>query len=98
MEDDKRTVAAVKAAVYYRNYRRARDRALVKLAQANQEEYFRLLEEERARDESEGKTWGRVGTTIIPPSNTRIGKSAQSNRSKQTIRNKGSKGNDGGEA
>ena len=98
MEEDKRTIAAVKAAVYYRNYRRARDRALVKLAQANQEEYFRLLEEERARDESEGKTWGRVGATIIPPGNTRIRESAQSNKPKQTSRNKSNKSYDGGEA
>lgn len=83
MEDDKRTLAAVKQAVYFRNYRRARDRALVKLAQANREEYFRLLEEERARDESEGKTWGRIGTTIVPPSNTRVRPSTYPDKSEQ---------------
>lgn len=83
MEEDKRTIAAVKQAVYFRNYRRARDRALVKLAQANREEYFRLLEEERARDEAEGKTWGRIGTTIVPPSNARIRPSAYPGESEQ---------------
>jgi len=72
MEEDKRTIAAVKQAVYFRNYRRARDRALVKLAQANREEYFRLLEEERARDEAEGKTWTSSGTSIVPPDDDRV--------------------------
>lgn len=55
--DDKRMLAAAKQAVYYRNYRRARDRALVRLAQAYPDEYAKLLEEEKERDDREGKTW-----------------------------------------
>jgi hypothetical protein len=95
--EDKRTLAAVKQAVYFRNYRRARDRALVKLAQANREEYFRLLEEERARDEAEGKTWGRVGITIVPPTNARIRPSAYPSESEQTSGDESQTRNDEGE-
>ena len=40
-----------------RNYRRARDRALAKLANAHREEYLELLEHERIRDVKEGKAW-----------------------------------------
>ena len=57
MSDDKRLASAAKQAVYYRNYRRARDRALVKLAQAYPEAYKELLEKEKVSDEQEGKTW-----------------------------------------
>lgn len=71
-EDKARTLAAVKQSVYYRNYRRARDRALVRLAQAHPEDYRTLFEEERARDESEGKTWTSSGTSIIPPDDGRV--------------------------
>lgn len=94
MGEDKRTLAAVKQAVYFRNYRRARDRALVRLAQANREEYSRLLEEERARDEAEGKTWGRVGITIVPPGSAKSGPSAYTSESKQASGDKGSTRND----
>ena len=48
---NKRRVAAAKnMAVRQRNYRRARDRALVRLAQAYPETYKELLELEKARD------------------------------------------------
>lgn len=56
---------AVKQAVYYRNYRRARDRALVRLAQANPAQYKVFLQEERERDNQEGKTWANLaGDTL----------------------------------
>jgi hypothetical protein len=54
---DKRREYAARQAVYYRNYRRARDRAFVRLAQAYPDHYKELFEEERARDEANGKTW-----------------------------------------
>jgi hypothetical protein len=67
MENEKRLASAAKQAVYYRNYRRARDRALVKLAQVYPEAYKELLEKERVNDEQEGKTWLDLnGTTINP--------------------------------
>ena len=71
-EDKARTLAAVKQSVYYRNYRRARDRALVRLAQAHPDDYRTLFEEERARDEAEGKAWTSNGTSIVPPDDARV--------------------------
>ena len=67
MSDDKRMASAAKAAVYYRNYRRARDRALIKLSHLHPEEYKELLEKEKVSDEQEGKTWIDLnGTTTSP--------------------------------
>ena len=73
MEEDKRVVAAVKQSVYYRNYRRARERALVRLAQAHSEDYRIFLAEERAKDEANNKKWTSSGTTIITPDMDRSG-------------------------
>ena len=67
MENEKRLASAAKQAVYYRNYRRARDRALVKLAQAYPEAYKELLDKEKVSDEQEGKTWIDLnGATVSP--------------------------------
>ena len=46
-----------KQAIHYRNYRRARDRALVRLAQLYPDTYKQLLVTERNLDEQEGKKW-----------------------------------------
>jgi predicted transcriptional regulator len=46
-----------KQAIAYRNYRRARDRALVRLSHLYADEYRQLLVEERELDEQEGKKW-----------------------------------------
>jgi len=46
-----------KQVIHYRNYRRARDKALVRLAHLYPETYKQLLEEQRRFDEQEGKTW-----------------------------------------
>ena len=43
--------------VHYRNYRRARDRALVRLAHLYPDTYKQLLDEQRSFDEQEGKIW-----------------------------------------
>lgn len=67
MDNEKRLASAAKQAVYYRNYRRARDRALVKLAQAYPEAYKELLEKEKVSDEQEGKAWIDLnGATVSP--------------------------------
>jgi hypothetical protein len=50
-----------KQAIYYRNYRRARDRALVRLSHLYPDIYKDLLEEEREIDEQEGTVWSLVG-------------------------------------
>ena len=54
---DKRKASAERLAVSVRNYQRIRGRALARLAQENPDRYKELLEEERAKDEAEGKSW-----------------------------------------
>jgi hypothetical protein len=54
---EKRLKAAASQAVSYRNYRRARDRALVRLANAYPDDYKELLEQEKAIDETQGRKW-----------------------------------------
>jgi hypothetical protein len=46
-----------KQAITYRNYRRARDRALVRLSHTYPDTYKQLLAIERTFDEQEGKKW-----------------------------------------
>jgi hypothetical protein len=55
--ENKRLMAAAKYAVWQRNYRRARERALTRLAQAYPNEYKIYLEEEKENDYTQGKTW-----------------------------------------
>ena len=61
MESEKvfrrRLAAAENMAVRQRNYRRARDRALARLAQAHKGEYLDYLAEEKKKDEQAGKRW-----------------------------------------
>jgi hypothetical protein len=57
---NKRVESALTQAVYQRNYRRARDRALTRLAQLYPNQYKDLLEEEKERDELEGKRWTSI--------------------------------------
>ena len=55
-----------KQSIHYRNYRRARDRALVRLSHLYADEYKQLLVEERELDELEGKKWiGVVDNTRL---------------------------------
>lgn len=64
----KRKKYGEKYALWLRNYQRQRARALTRLAQENPDRYQELLEEERIRDEAEGKTWldlsGRTRSTM----------------------------------
>jgi hypothetical protein len=53
----KRVEGAKRMAVRQRNYRRARDRALTRLAQAYPETYKELLELEKVSDETTGAKW-----------------------------------------
>ena len=57
VEVERRIDTATKQAIRQRNYRRVRDRALTRLSALHKEEYLTLLEEERARDEAQGKVW-----------------------------------------
>ena len=54
---ERRTEVAKRLAVTRRNYRRVRDRALRRLANLYPDQYQQLLQEERERDEQEGKVW-----------------------------------------
>jgi hypothetical protein len=66
---EKRIKSAASQAVSYRNYRRARERALTRLAQAYPDEYKQYLQEEKARDEETKKKWlditGNTSTAVV---------------------------------
>ncbi len=63
---ERRIATAKNMAVRQRNYRRARDRALVKLAQLYPDTYKGLLEREKANDEAQGRKWIDIdGNTSI---------------------------------
>ena len=57
---EQRLESAKRRAVGQRNYRRARDRALRKLGNKFPEIYKEFLEEERLKDEQEGKVWSSI--------------------------------------
>ena len=67
MEDaSRRTQTATRKAIRDRNYRRARDRALVRLAHLYPDTYKQLLEMEKIEDEKQGKNWISIdGTTVL---------------------------------
>jgi len=54
---NRRMATAAKQAIHNRNYRRARDRAMTKLAHLYPDTYKQLLGIEKAIDEQEGKNW-----------------------------------------
>ena len=101
MEDDliRRQETALRQAIRQRNYRRIRDRALARLKNLYPDVYLELLEEERKRDETEGKAWldlsGRTKRSLDSAS-------SPNRRSKvpirQTDRDNLKEGNYGGEA
>ena len=92
---EKRIKAAVNQAVYYRNYRRVRDRALTRLAAAYPQDYKELLEQEKAIDETQGRKWididGTTNSVGIRPTIAPIGGGQASNGGKN-------QGDNGGEA
>ena len=88
-----------KQAIHYRNYRRARDRALVRLSHLYPNVYRDLLLEEKERDEDEGKNWvarnTRVSVTMGVRSRPTRNKGRATKRPKRSRKNKG---NNGGKA
>jgi hypothetical protein len=92
---ERRMVAAKNMAVRQRNYRRARDRALTRLAQAYPDDYKELLGQEKAIDEAQGRKWididGTTNTVGIRPAITSIAGVQASNGGKN-------QGDNGGEA
>ena len=57
MKNTQRLKSAADQAVRQRNYRRARERALTRLANTYPEVYRSFLEEEKIADEEMGKKW-----------------------------------------
>ena len=92
---ERRLLAAANMAVRQRNYRRARDRALVKLAQLYPEAYKELLEREKANDEAQGRKWLDIdGTTTGMDIRSTTTVNAQANTSNHSS----NEGHNGGEA
>jgi predicted RNase H-like nuclease (RuvC/YqgF family) len=100
MENDKRLRGAANQAVRQRNYRRARDRALVRLAHLYPDTYKQLLEMEKKTDEQEGKTWLDLDGNTIPVVGVRV-RTADGRGApvlKDSLDKSTDEGNDGGEA
>lgn len=98
MTDDvaRRIATANNIAVRQRNYRRARDRALARLANAYPDDYKELLEQERANDERMGKIWVDIaGNTITSTMGTRTDSSITRPQASNNSKNQG---DNGGEA
>lgn len=99
--ENKRVESATRQAVAQRNYRRCRDRALTKLARLYPNQYKDLLEEEKKRDELEGKRWSSLadspvfGIDYTPPHRSRATTTEGSSRGDGA---ETSPRNDGGEA
>jgi len=94
MTVERRIESALKQAVHYRNYRRARERALAKLSHLYPDTYKQLLGIEKAIDEQEGKSWIDItGATRVA-----LSTSTPDWHTATTTQTGTSKNNDGGEA
>ena len=72
MKNTQRLKGAADQAVRQRNYRRARERALTRLANTYPEIYRSFLEEEKIADEDMGKKWLDLdGNTSLTDTRTR---------------------------
>lgn len=87
-----------KQAIEYRNYRRARDRALIRLSHLHADEYKQLLVEERENDEQEGKKWISAGDNNRITVTTRARENAVPAVAGRTDYESADEGNNGGEA
>lgn len=85
-------------AILYRNYRRARDRALRRLSHLYADEYKRLLMEERELDEQEGKKWVSTADSNRIVITTRSRENAIPAVAGRTDYESADEGYDGGEA
>ena len=92
--DAKRLAGAANRAVYQRNYRRARDRAVIRLTHAYPDTYKQLLEMER-KDEVEGKKWIDLTGNTMPTLGIRV--RAKGDRDKTPTETGTNEGNNGGQ-
>lgn len=93
---EQRIESALRQAVHYRNYRRARERALAKLSHLYPDTYKQLLGIEKELDEQEGKNWIDItGATRVAISTSTPSRDTTSTR--ETV-DSSQASNDGGEA
>jgi len=96
MTVERRVQSAVNRAVWFRNYQRARARAMTKLTQLYPETYKQLFEIERSIDEQEGKSWIDItGATRMVTSASAPSRDTTDTREARASANAS---NDGGEA
>ena len=93
----RRIETAKRSAVIYRNYRRARDRAMTRLSNAYPETYKELLEQEKIVDEQMGKKWLDIDGSTNQSMDLNASAILTSGGEQQTSSGP-DKGNDGGEA
>jgi hypothetical protein len=93
----RRIESAKRSAVVYRNYRRARERAMTRLSNAYPETYKELLEQEKIVDEQMGKKWldidGSTGQSMDTDTDT-----PPTGRGEGRPTSRANEGNNGGEA
>jgi hypothetical protein len=93
---DRRVATAMNMAVRQRNYRRARDRALARLAQAYPNLYKEYLEQEKASDKKEGKKWVDItGRTNAPRSRKTVARKSSTKPRRKASNKRKNKGNSG---
>lgn len=84
--------------ISYRNYRRARDRALVRLSHQYPELYQEFLEEEKEFDEEQGTKWFAINDKSYVTVGVRTRTSTSGRRAPKKSRRKRSKSNNGRKA
>lgn len=95
---DRRIATAKRSAVIYRNYRRARERAMTRLAQAYPETYKELLEQEKISDEQLGKKWLDIDGSTSLADGIYTDSTSADPRGSEEARATEDEGNNGGEA
>ena len=98
MEINRRIESAKRSAVGYRNYRRARDRAMRRLSNAYPETYKELLEQEKIVDEQMGKKWLDIDGSTDQYMDTNSDTSPTGGREGDKASTGSDQSNDGGEA
>jgi hypothetical protein len=98
MEINRRIESAKRSAVGYRNYRRARDRAMTRLSNAYPETYKELLEQEKIVDEQMGKKWVDIDGSTDQFMDLNSNASSTGGRESDQTSTGSDQSNDGGEA
>jgi hypothetical protein len=84
--------------ISYRNYRRARDRALVRLSHQYPELYKEYLEEEKEFDEEQGVKWFAIDDSTYVTVGVRTRTGTSSSKAPRKSGSKRNKSNNGGKA